>query len=652
MRIGVFVCECGTNIAATVSTGKVVEAALSMRDVLHSETLQYTCSDPGQRAVIDAIQKKGLNRVVIASCSPRMHENTFRRTVGRAGLNAYMMEMVNIREHCSWIHSDIDEATDKAIDLMQKGVARVRRQVPLHSTTVPVTKRVLVVGGGVAGIQAALDIADAGLPVTLVERGPSIGGNMARLDKTFPTLDCSSCILTPRMVEAAQHENIELMVSSEVEQVQGYIGNFDVDIRRKATCVDAEKCTGCMICQEKCPSKAPDDFNAGVGQSKAISIPFPQAVPLVAALRKEHCRLFIKGKCSVCKKVCPADAIDYEQEDRISTEKYGAIVVATGYELYDWREAYPDYGRGQYPDVVTSLQYERMLSASGPTGGHVQRPSDGKEPKRVVFVSCVGSRDESVGRPLCCSVGCMYIAKQAILTKEHIPDSQSYVFYIDIRAGGKGYEEFTRRAQRDFGAIYLRGRVGKIYPSNGNLVVMGTDTLSGDQVELDADLVVLATGFAAAEGAGELARKLNISYDQYEFFSESHPKLRPVETTTGGVFLAGACQGPKDIPDTVAQASAAASKVLGLLSRGELETSPMVAAVNQMRCTGCFKCRDVCPYGAIETVELRDGREVASVIDSLCQGCGVCNVACPPAVISLKGYTDSQLIAETMELLR
>ena len=652
MRIGVFVCQCGTNIAATVDTEKVVAAAQSMRDVAHAETLQYTCSDPGQRAIIEAVQAKGLTRVVIAACSPRMHEATFRRTVSRGGMNPYMMDMVNIREHCSWIHSDTDVATDKAIDLMRMGVARVRGQAPLSSSTVPVTGRVLVIGGGIAGIQAALDIADSGLPVTLVERGPSIGGNMARLDKTFPTLDCSSCILTPRMVEANQHENISLMVNSEVDQVRGYIGNFEVDIRERATCVSEDKCTGCMLCMEKCPNRAPDEFNADVSLSRAISIPFPQAVPMVATIRKEYCRQFIKGKCGICKKVCPADAIDYEQEERVVTERFGAIVVATGYELFDWREAYPDYGGGQYPDVVTSLQYERMLSASGPTGGQVKRPSDNEEPKNIVFISCVGSRDESVGRPFCCSVGCMYTAKQAILTKEHISDSQSYVFYLDIRAGGKGYEEFTRRAQREFGAIYLRGRVGKIYPMDGKLMVMGTDTLSSEPVEIEADLVVLATGFAASKGAAELARKLNISYDQYEFMSESHPKLRPVETNTGGIFLAGACQGPKDIPDSVAQASAAAAKVIGLLSKGELETNPMVAAVDQRRCTGCFKCRDVCPYGAVEAVELRDGSEVASVIDSLCQGCGVCNVACPPAVISLKGYTDKQLLAETMELLR
>ncbi len=652
MRIGVFVCQCGTNIAATVSTERVASAAMALRDVVHAESIQYTCSDPGQRTVIAAAHKYALDRVVIAACSPRMHETTFQRTMAQAGINPFMMEMVNIREHCSWIHSDMEVATEKAIDLVSMGVAKVRGQTPLFSSHVPVVGEVLIIGGGVAGIQAALDIADAGMPVTLVEKGPTIGGNMARLDKTFPTLDCSSCILTPRMVEVKHHENIRLMVNSEVEQVRGYIGNFEVDIRKKTTCVDEKKCTGCQICEQKCPSKAPDEFNAGVGETKAISIAFPQAVPLVAVLRKEHCRLFIKGKCGICKKVCPADAVDYEQEDELHTEKFGAIVVATGYELFDWRQAYPHYGGGLYPDVITSMQYERMLSASGPTGGRIQRPSDGAEPKEIVFLSCVGSRDESIGRPLCCKVGCMYIAKQAILTREHIPGSRTYVFYMDIRAGGKGYDEFCRRAQKEAGAVYLRGRVGKIYPRDGKLVVMGADTLVGENVEVEADLVVLATGIDAAAGAGSLAQKLNIPYDQYGFLSESHPKLRPVETTTGGIFLAGACQGSKDIPETVAQASAAAAKVIVLLSHDELETSPMIAEVNHMRCIGCFKCREVCPYHAIEEQGLRDGRRVAVVIESLCQGCGLCNVACPPSVISLRGYTDNQLIEEVTEVLR
>ncbi len=650
--IGVFICQCGTNISATVDTGKVAQAAAAMRGVADAESIQYACSDPGQAAIAAAIRHKRLDRVVIGACSPRMHEATFRRALDRAGLNPFMLEMVNIREHCSWIHSDVDQATEKAAGLVRKGIARVRHHLPLSAGKTAAVRRALVVGGGIAGIQAALDIAAAGIPVTLVEKSPTIGGNMARLDKTFPTLDCSSCILTPLMVEVKQHENIELMVNSEVDDVHGHVGNFEVDIRRKATCVDEKKCSGCMICQEKCPAKAPDDFNAGMGQSKAISVASPQAVPLVASLRKEHCRRFSGGKCRVCQKLCPAGAVDYGQQDEVVRQSFGAVVAATGYGFYDWTGAYPTYGMGLYPDVITSLQYERLLSASGPTGGHIRRPSDGAEPRQVVFISCIGSRDESVGRPQCCSVGCMYIAKQAILTKEHIPDSQSYIFYIDMRAGGKNYEEFARRAQTRYGTLYIRGRVGKIFPRWGKLVVMGTDTLVGDQVEIEADLVVLATGLTASDGAGGLARKFNISCDENGFMAEGHPKLKPVEAEAAGVFLAGACQGPKDIPATVAQAGAAAAKVIGLLSRGELETSPMVAAVSQSKCSGCFKCRDVCPFGAIEDERPAAGRTAARVLASLCRGCGICSAACPPGVISLSGYTDKQLLAEVVAALR
>lgn len=653
MRIGVFVCKCGTNISATVGVDAVASAALTMRDVVHAEVITYSCSDPGQRVIMEAVQKKALTRVILAACSPRMHETTFRRTVTQAGMNPFMFEMVNIREQCSWIHPEMDVGTRKSIELVRKGVAKVRKLKPLYTSKVPVEKRVLVIGGGIAGIQAAMDIADSGVPVTLVEREPTIGGNMARVDKTFPTLDCSSCILTPRMVELSQMENVNLMVNTEVDSVRGYVGNFEVDIRKKATCVIEDKCIGCYICEQKCPSSATDFFNAEVGETKAIQIPFPQAVPLIPKLDKDFCRMWAEDKkCGVCAKVCPADAIDYEQEDTVTTEKFGAIVVATGYDLFDWKAAYPDYGGGRYPDVITGMQFERMMSSSGPSGGHIKRPSDGKEPKSIVFVSCVGSRDESIGRPQCCSVGCMYIAKQALLAKEHIKDCQTFVFYIDIRANGKGYEEFVRRAQKDAGAVYIRGRVGMIYPKGENMMVMGTDTLIGQQVEIEADLVVLATGIDGAEGNNKLAQKLNISYDSQGFFMESHPKLRPVETNTGGIYLAGACQSAKDIPTTVAQASAAASKVITLLSKGEIETSPMVAFVEKNKCVGCFKCADVCPYRAIEEYEMRDGRKVAHVIDSLCQGCGICNVACPPSVIGLKGYTDTQLISEVVEVLR
>lgn len=646
MRIGVFVCNCGTNIAGTVDTEAVARKALEFPHVAYSVNYMYTCSEPGQQMIQKAIEEHGLQGVVVAACSPRMHEPTFRRTVQRAGLNRYMFEMANIREHVSWIGNDREANTQKAIDLVGMAVAKVVQNQPLFSSKVPVNKQVLVIGGGVAGIQAALDCSEAGIDVVMVERQPSIGGKMAQLDKTFPTIDCSSCVLGPKMVDIAQKENITLYAASEVESISGYVGNFTVQIRRKATYVRWYACTGCGLCVEKCPSKnVPDRFNNGIGTARAINIPFPQAIPKKATINRDYCRQFTKGKCGVCKKICPSQAIDFDMEDEIVTEKVGAIVVATGFDLFD-HSVYGEYGGGRYPDVITGLQYERLLSASGPTGGHVQCPSDGREPKNIVFIACVGSRDTSVGRPYCSGVCCMYIAKQAILTKDHIPDANVYVFYMDIRSPGKNYDEFVRRAQEEYGVQYIRGRVGKVYPRDGRMVVQGMDTLLGAQVEVDADLVVLATGIEASAGAKELAEKLRISYDQYGFFMESHVKLRPVETNTAGVYLAGVCQGPKDIPASVAQGSAAAAKVQVLFSKDTMETDPQVALVNERACIACGKCIQVCPFGAIRWKELRGGIKKAEVIPSVCQGCGLCNATCPPKAIQLQHATDNQILAE------
>jgi heterodisulfide reductase subunit A len=652
MRIGVFVCRCGSNIAGTVDTAAVAERVLHQPNVVHSDDITYACSQPGQEAIKTAIHEKGLTRVVVASCSPRMHEPTFRRAVAEGGLNPYLMEMVNIREQCSWIHDDKEVATEKAVDLVLKGIERVRRQRELQSSTAPITKRALVIGGGVAGIQAALDMADSGIPVVLLDRDVTIGGKMAKLDKTFPTLDCSACILTPRMVEAAQHPNITLMTYSEVEEVRGYVGNFEVDIRRKAAYVDFDKCVGCGICEEKCPRKAPDLFNGGDYTSKAIYIPFPQAVPKVAVLRPEYCTYFEKGKCKVCQKFCEAGAIDYEQQDHVVTEEFGAIVVATGYDLFDYKAHYPEYGMGRFKNVISGLEYERLMCASGPTGGHIVKASDGEDPKTVVFVQCVGSRDDKVGRPYCSGVCCMYTAKQAIMTKEHDPDVHTYVFYIDIRAGGKGYEDFVTRAQTEYGVTYIRGRVAKIYERDGKTVVQGEDTLLGEQIEIPADLVVLATGIEPSEGAKQLASTLHCSSDSYGFFNESHPKLRPVETQTAGVFLAGCAIAPRDIPSSVADASAAASKATQLLLKDFLVTNPQTSRVDRSRCIGCYKCAEVCPYGAIEKVEDVDGRPVANVLSTVCQGCGLCVAACTTGAMTLEGFTSEQLIAEVESLCR
>ncbi|MGD9504294.1 MAG: 4Fe-4S dicluster domain-containing protein [Syntrophobacteraceae bacterium] len=646
MRIGVFVCQCGTNIAGTVDTPAVARAALELPDVVYATSYMYTCSEPGQQEIQRAIKEHDLHGVVVAACSPRMHEPTFRRAVERAGLNRYMFEMANIREHVSWVSNDVAANTLKAAELVRMAVSKLRFNQPLFSSKVPVTKRVMIIGGGVAGIQAALDCAEGGHDVVLVEKKTSIGGTMAKLDKTFPTVDCSSCILGPKMVDVAQKENITLYASSEVESVSGYVGNFKVQIRKKTTYVDWSKCTGCGECTQKCPSKkVPDAFNELMGKTTAINIPFPQAIPKKAAINADYCLYLTKGKCGVCKKICPVGAVDFEMKDEIVTEDVGAIIAATGFGLFDY-SAYGEYGAGRYPDVISGLQYERILSASGPYGGHIRRPSDGREPKSIVFLACVGSRDASVGRPYCSGVCCMYIAKQAILTRDHIPDSKCYVFYMDIRSPGKNYDEFVRRAQEEYDVQYVRGRVAKIYPRGDRMVVQGMDTLLGAQVEVEADLVVLATGIEASPGANELAEKLRISYDQYGFYMESHPKLRPVETNTAGVFLAGACQGPKDIPSSVAQGSAASAKVLSLFAKDMIESDPQVAMVREAVCISCGKCIDVCPFKAIQWKELRGGGRKAEVLSSVCQGCGLCNATCPQKAIQLQHMTDNQILAE------
>ena len=650
MRIGVFICHCGSNIAGTVDCAKVAENARMFPDVVLAQDIMYTCAEPGQAAIEAAIHEHKLDGVVVASCSPRIHEPTFRRTVERAGLNRYMFEMANIREHVSWIGKDKEANTNKATELVQIAVAKLRNDKPLKAKSFDVNKRVLIIGAGVAGIQAALDCAEGGIQVVLVEREATIGGKMAKLDKTFPTVDCSACILGPKMVDVAQHPNITLYAKSEVEDISGYVGNFSIKIRKRATYVDWDKCTGCGACTEKCPAKkTPDTFNELVGPTTAINIAFPQAIPKKAVINPEHCRQLTKGKCGVCAKVCPTGAINYEQQDEVITEEVGCIVAATGYDLMDWT-VYEEYGGGRYPDVVTSLQYERLLSASGPTEGHIKRPSDGKEPKNIVFIQCVGSRDRSIGRPYCSGFCCMYTAKQAILTKDHIPDSKSFVFYMDIRANGKIYDEFTRRAMEEYGTEYIRGRVSKIYPDGeGHLIVRGVDTLLGEGVEIKADLVVLAVGVEAAKGSPKLAEKLRISYDSYGFFLESHVKLKPVETNTAGVYLAGVCQGVKDIPASVAQGSAAAAKVLGLFSKDKLENDPQIASVDMKRCVDCGKCIRCCPFGAIKEVEFR-GKMYAQVIETVCQGCGLCTSTCPQGAIQLSHATDNQILAEVNTL--
>jgi heterodisulfide reductase subunit A len=665
-RIGVFTCWCGENIARNVDVERVAAEVAKLPGVHCSVHTKYMCSDPGQALLREKIASEKLDAVIVASCSPHMHLRTFRKTAEAAGVNPYKVEMANIREQCSWVHHDRAAATAKAIDLIRIAAAKVNWNEPLEPIRVPVTKRVLVVGGGVAGIQAALDVAEAGYEVVLVEREPSIGGKMAGLSETFPTLDCSQCILTPRMVEVGQHPRIRLYTYSEVEEVNGFVGNFSVTVRRKARYVDISKCTGCGDCWNNCPMKKnPSEFDYGLGNRSAIYIPFPQAVPARPVIDRNNCTRLKKGKgCGLCEKKCQTGAINFNDEDKLVTEQVGAIVIATGYKLYSIgrqqdngrMSGYGEYGYGEYKDVIDALQFERLISASGPTSGRLLRPSDGREPKNVVFLSCVGSRDDAKGLPYCSKICCMYTAKHAMLYKHKVPDGQAHVFYMDIRAGGKNYEEFVRRAIEQDGARYYRGRVSKITEENGRLIVRGADTLAGVPVSIEADLVVLAAAILPAQGAKELARKMNVGYDEYGFLLESHPKLRPVETAAAGVFICGACQGPKDIPESVAQASAAASKVLVMFGHKEMTRSPEIARVDEKVCAACFTCVRTCPYHAIDKAEVRSRngallKRTARVNPGLCMGCGTCVAVCPSKSVDLSGFSEQQVYAEVEALV-
>jgi len=540
-------------------------------------------------------------------------------------------------------------------------VQKVKQSRPLHPSEVPITKRALVVGGGVAGIRAALDIANAGHPVVLVERQPSLGGNMSRLSETFPTLDCSQCILTPLMVEVLRHPNIELLTYAEVEEVSGYVGNFKVRIRKKPRYVVPELCTACSDCVAACPVDVPNEFDMGLAWRKAIYIPFPQAVPTTFTLDAERClnarsesaRGYRVLACERCADVCKPRAIDYDQKPELIEREVGAIIAATGFQLWPAERA-SEGSYGKHPDILDGLEFERILSASGPTGGEVRRPSDGKPVKTVVFVQCIGSRDPKHGVPYCSRICCMYTAKHALLYKHKSHEGRAFVFYMDIRAGGKNYEEFVTRVMEEERVVYIRGRVSNVVPRNGELLVYGADTLSGQAVQITADLVVLASAMIPSES--DLAKQLRIAVDPYGYLQEAHPKLRPVETLTAGVFVAGSAQAPKDIPDTVAQASAAASKALGLLSQKTLQRDPMVAQVNETYCIACYECQRVCPYLAIERQEIRDRqgtllRTVAHVNPAMCEGCGACVVACRPQAMDLAGFSNEQVFAQIEGLL-
>jgi heterodisulfide reductase subunit A len=638
-RIGVFVCHCGINIAGVVRVEELIKRLQESPGVFYATDYKYMCSEPGQAMIREAIVEQELDGVVVACCSPSLHEITFRRTSSNVGLNPYLCEIANIREHCSWVHADSDLATAKAQEIVETIVEKVRLDEALDPIKVPVNKRALVIGGGISGIQAALDIAESGYPVLLVEREAVIGGHMAELSETFLTLDRSTELLSSKVKEITEYSNVQVLTSSEVEDVSGYIGNFQATIKTKATCVDWDRCDGCGKCIDVCPVSVPFDREEPMGKKHAIYFPLLEVGPKKAVIDKTICRHF-GGDCSECQKVCPKSAINFEQQDEKVEEEIGAIVVATGYSMYP-KASIGEYSIGGCEDVVNGLQFERMLAAWERGERSLGRPSDGKEPKEVVFVQCAGSRDPEHAMPYCSRICCMYTVKEAMVYRKAVPQGQAYVFYIDIRTGGKGCEEFTQEAIADNRLVYMRGKVSKIFKEGDKVMVWGVDTLIGKKVEIAADLVVLAAATVPSSGAKDLAKRLKVSADEYGFFQEVHPKLRPVESPTAGIYLAGAARAPMDIPESVMHASGAASKVLALFSQDDISHEPIVACVDEDYCSGCGVCVEICPYGARER---HDRRRVARVIEVLCQGCGACITACPNGACQQRNFQAEQCL--------
>jgi len=642
-RIGVYVCHCGLNIAGTINCGEVAEFAATLPNVIIAKDNRYTCSDQGQELIKSDIEEHNLNRVVVASCSPRLHEPTFRKTCEAAGLNKYLFEMANIREQCSWVHlQDKEAATEKAKDLVKAAVARSALLEPEVEAEVPILRKTLVVGGGVAGIQAALDLADTGYEVYIVEKEPSIGGRMAQIDKTFPTMDCSICILAPKMSDVRHHPRIHLLTNSEVEEIKGYVGNFKVKVLEKPRYV-TEECSACNDCSEACPVTTPNEFDIGLATRRAIYTPFAQAVPATYVIDREIC-LNEEGvmACDKCIKACERDAIDFDMKPKTVEFEVGTIIVATGSDVYDPASLH-NYGYTQYPNVVTSLEFERLINAGGPSAGNLIRPSDMKIPESVAFIQCVGSRSQK-GNPFCSNVCCMNTIKDSLLIKEHWPDVKIFVFYVDIRAFGKGFEDLYRRAKEE-GVQFIRGLPTEVIEEQkiNNLWLIGENTLQNELYKINVGMVILSVGLEPRSDSETIQRLFTLSRSSDGFFMEAHPKLRPVDTPTKGVFLAGCAESPKDIKDSVTQASASAARAGILMAQGKVTVEAITPKTIPDNCTTCGMCARVCPYNAILVDKESKHLEV---IEAACAGCGTCGAECQFEALHMRHFTDAQILAQ------
>jgi heterodisulfide reductase subunit A len=640
-RLGLYICHCGLNIAGVFDPEALAARAQDWPGVEVCRHHLYSCSETGQKEIQKDIKRFRLDRVVLAACSPRLHEATFRRVLLDAGLNPYLLEIVNIREHCAWVHAgEPQAAAAKALELIRMGLAKVRMAVPLKDRQVPLHREALVIGGGTSGLRAALDIAHAGFPVTLVERAPVLGGMANRWHRTFPQGQSALSLINPMMAAAVMHPNLRVLLGSEVTAVRGHFGNFQVTVRQDGALV-GDDCDGCGRCAEVCPVRLPDDFEAGLAERAAIFLPAPDAFPGKYVVDRKHCTC-----CGECIPACPQGAIRLNAEgDTEHRLRVGSIVVATGFLPFDPRGSRYESWAAQ-PGVLTTVALERMLAPGGPTQGRV-RTAKGAEPRDIAFIMCVGSREEK-GNRHCSRVCCPTALKQALELKERLPEANIRIYYRDIRAVKPEWEELYRRA-REAGILFLRGEVQKVKASRGRILILAENEIWGKAAEDRVDLAVLAVGMTPGN-SGALKEVLKLPVGSDGFFLEAHPKLRPLETVLDGIYLAGACQGPKDLSDSITQASGAAAKILALFAHDTITLDGLVCSVDQELCTGCGTCAQECPFQA---VELRgEGKERrARIIEAACKGCGVCAGACPSGAVIARGFTDGMIDAQIDEAL-